>query len=146
LIEEVEKFFASQQMQPMTALQKDLFLRGLDGMKQRAKTLPELIDMAHFILSERPFKPDERAAALLDSVSRGMLNRLTSRLQHVTWTEENLETEIREFAEAEGLKLGKVAQPLRAALCGRTVSPSVFDMMVLIGKEETLARLADTAA
>ncbi len=146
LIEEVEKFFASQQMPPMTALQKDLFLRGLDDMKQRAKTLPELIDMAHFILSERPFKPDERAAALLDSVSRGMLNRLTSRLQHVTWTEENLETEIREFAEAEGLKLGKVAQPLRAALCGRTVSPSVFDMMVLIGKEETLARLADTAA
>ena len=74
-----------------------------------------------------------------------MLNRLTSRLRDATWTLEKLEAEIRDFAEEEDLKLGKVAQPLRAALTGRGVSPSVFDMMVILGKKETLARLEDVS-
>jgi len=96
-------------------------------------------------LGIRPFKADAKASQLLDVVSRGMLNRLTSHLRDVTWELENLEAEIRVFAEGEDLKLGKVAQPLRAALTGRGVSPSVFDMMVILGKAETLARLEDVS-
>ena len=72
-----------------------------------------------------------------------MLKRLTPRLQDASWDKDSLEAVVRRFAEEESLKLGKVAQPLRAALTGRTVSPSVFDVMVLIGREETIARLGD---
>ena len=81
----------------------------------------------------------------MNTVSRGMLNRLTSRLRDATWSLEELEKEIRAFADAEELKLGKVAQPLRVALTGRTISPSVFDMMVQLGKDECIARLEDAS-
>ena len=101
--------------------------------------------MAHFILGSRPFAPDQKAAAQLDPAARDMVARLTTRLQNASWDQASLEAEIREFADSEGLKLGKVAQPLRAALTGRTVSPSVFDVMVVIGKDESLLRLADAA-
>ncbi len=145
LLAELETFIASQHMPPLTDEQRAMFLKGMDSLKERAKTFHELLEMAHYFLGERPFEPDQKAKKFLDTVSRGMLNRLTSRLRDVSWTQENLEAEIREFAEAEGLKLGKVAQPLRAALTGRTVSPSVFEMMVLLGKDETIARLEDAS-
>jgi glutamyl-tRNA synthetase len=122
-----------------------MFIAGMDGIKERAKVLPELLEIAYYFLGERPFKPDEKAGHFLTTVSRGMLNRLTSRLRDATWTLEELEAEIRAFAEVEDLKLGKVAQPLRVALTGRTVSPSVFDMMVQLGKEESIARLEDAS-
>jgi glutamyl-tRNA synthetase len=80
---------------------------------------------------------------MLDPVSRGMLNRLTSRLRDVSWDADSLEAVVRKFADSESLKLGAVAQPLRAALTGRTVSPSVFDVMMLIGRDETIVRLED---
>ena len=145
LFEEVAAFVAAQNKPPFTEDQKHVFIETMDNLKARTKTIPELIDMAYYFLGTRPFTPDAKAAQLLDTVSRGMLNRLTSRLRNATWTLENLEVEIRNFAEAEGLKLGKVAQPLRAALTGRGVSPSVFDMMVTLGKEESLARLEDVS-
>ncbi len=145
LFAEIEAFVAAQNGTAFTPDQKHVFETHLDILKARAKTIPELIDMAYFFLGSRPFVPDERAAQMLDTVSRGMLNRLTSRLRDARWELENLEAEIRDFAEAEGLKLGKVAQPLRAALTGRGVSPSVFDMMVILGKEEVLARLEDVS-
>ncbi len=146
LLAKLEEFLAATDQTPLTDAQKRLMLAGMDGMKERAKTFPELLDMAYFILGDRPFEPDEKAAKQLDTVSRGMLNRLTSRLRGASWTHEILEAEIREFAEAEEIGLGKVAQPLRAALTGRTISPSVFDMMVLLGKDESIARLEDAAA
>ncbi len=145
LFNEIEAYVAAQNGPPFSEEQKRVFIASMDGLKSRAKTIPELIDMAYFFLGSRPFKPDAKAAGLLDSVSRGMLNRLTSRLRNARWEPENLEAEIRDFAEGEGLKLGKVAQPLRAALTGRGVSPSVFDMMITLGKEETLARLEDAS-
>ena len=145
MIAEIISFAASQQLdQPDDAQVTQLRAAG-PGLRERAKTLPELLEMAHFILGSRPFEPDEKAARQLDTVSRGMLGRLTERLQNASWEQHILEAEIREFAEQEGLKLGKVAQPLRAALTGRTISPSVFDVMGVIGKEETLARLADAS-
>lgn len=146
LFAEIESFVATQNNPPFTPDQKQVFTAHMDILKARAKTIPELIDMAYFFLGSRPFTPDAKASQLLDTVSRSMLNRLTSRLRNATWELENLEAEIRNFAEGEGLKLGKIAQPLRAALTGRGVSPSVFDMMVILGKKETLARLEDVSA
>ncbi len=145
LLAGLESFIASQHRDPLSNTDREMFMQVMDSLKERARTFPELLDMAYFFLGSRPFEPDEKAKKFLDTVSRGMLNRLTSRLRDVSWTQENLEAEVREFAEAEGLKLGKVAQPLRAALTGRTVSPSVFEMMVLLGKDESIARLEDAS-
>lgn len=145
LLKEIESFVASQYRNPLTNKESSMFLEGMDGIKERAKVLPELLDIAHYFLGQRPFLPDEKAGHFLTTVSRGMLNRLTSRLRNATWSAEELEAEIRVFADAEELKLGKVAQPLRVALTGRTVSPSVFDMMVQLGKEECIARLEDAS-
>lgn len=121
-------------------------LEAMPGLKTRAKTLVELLDLAHYILGDRPFSPDEAAAKLLDAEGRALVSRLTPRLADASdWRAETLEAEVRAFAEAEGLKLGKVAQPLRAALTGRATSPGVFDVLVTLGREESLARLSDLA-
>ena len=120
--------------------------QAMPGLKERAKTLDELIEAAHYILADRVFTPDEKAAKLLTEETRAFLSRLTVRLRNASdWSAKGLEDEVREFAEAEDLKLGKVAQPLRAALTGRAISPSVFDVMETLGKEESLARLQDQA-
>lgn len=145
LFKEIERFVASQHDNSLTDIQSVMFIAGMDGIKERAKTLPELLDIAYYILGDRPFLPDEKAGHFMNTVSRGMLNRLTSRLRDATWSLEELEKEIRAFADAEELKLGKVAQPLRVALTGRTISPSVFDMMVQLGKDECIARLEDAS-
>ena len=101
--------------------------------------------MADFLLGSRPFVPDAAAAKVMASVPDGMLDRLTSRLRDANWTAGDLEAVVRDFAASEGLGLGKVAQPLRVALTGRTVSPGVFDMMRVLGREESLARLRECA-
>ncbi len=145
LLAAVEDYLAFTNAAPLTSPQKVDLLRAMPILKDRTKLIPELIEKAHFILSNRPFIPNAHASEILDSVSRGMLNRLTAALRNVSWDQENLETATREFALRDSLKLGQVAGPLRAALTGRTKSPSVFDMMVLIGQQETLARLEDVS-
>ena len=118
----------------------------MPGLKERAKTLVDLIDSAHYILSERPFDPDEKAGKILTEDARLLLSRLTVRLRNATeWRADEVEQIVRSFADDEGLKLGKVAQPLRAALTGRATSPGVFDVLVTLGAEESLARLSDQA-
>ncbi|MEL7348919.1 MAG: glutamate--tRNA ligase [Pseudomonadota bacterium] len=118
----------------------------LPGLKERAKTVVELIDLAYYILADRPLAPDEKAAKLLGGEAPALLRRLTSDLRNASaWGGKELEEIVRTFAEGEDLKLGKVAQPLRAALTGRAVSPGVFDVMVTLGRDETLARLEDAA-
>ena len=89
---------------------------------------------------------EEKAGAALDTVSRGILKELTPRLQDASWMREELEAIVTDVAQAHGLGLGKLAAPLRAALAGRSVTPSVFDMMLVLGQDETLARLNDQAA
>jgi glutamyl-tRNA synthetase len=143
LVSEVEAYVALQNMPSLSAEQRATMLAAMPGLKERAKTLAELVDMANYFLGARPFEPDEKAAEQLDTVSRGMLKRLTTHLQNASWAPDELEAQVRAFSEIEGLKLGKVAQPLRAALTGRTISPSVFDVMATIGKDETLLRLED---
>ncbi|MEL7462587.1 MAG: glutamate--tRNA ligase [Pseudomonadota bacterium] len=120
------------------------FREAMPGLKERAKTLNELFESATYIFATRPLDLDEKAASLLSENGRGIVSRLTVRLRNATdWSAETLEREVRAFAEEEGLKLGKVAQPLRAALTGRATSPGVFDVLVTLGRDESLARLAD---
>ena len=125
--------------------QKDGLTKAMYCLKERAKTLPDLMEKAVFVLQERPFIPEEKAAKALDDVSRGILKELTPHLQNASWTRDTLEAVVSQVAEAHETKLGKLAGPLRAALSGRSVSPSVFDMMLVIGREETIARLQDAA-
>ena len=118
----------------------------MPAFKERAKTLVELFQSARFLVAPRPIAVDEKAAALLDGEARALLTRLIEALSSVDWRSECLEAAVRAFAEAEGVKLGKVAQPLRAALTGSAASPPIFDVLVALGREESLARLKDQAA
>lgn len=128
----------------MPEAKQALLEEAMTGLKERAKTLIDLLDSAHYILSDRPFIPDEKAAKILSDDARRLLSRLTLHLRNASeWTSELLEEAVRAFAEAEDLKLGKVAQPMRAALTGRATSPGVFDVLVTLGREESLARLQD---
>ncbi|MFM9846383.1 MAG: glutamate--tRNA ligase [Hyphomicrobiaceae bacterium] len=118
----------------------------LPGLKERAKTLVELIDNAAFLFAARPLSLDDKAAKVLDAGARQQLGLLIPSLEKVMPFEAGpIEAEVRRFADATGAKLGKIAQPLRAALTGRAVSPPVFDVMHALGTEETLARLRDQA-
>ncbi|MEX2520610.1 MAG: glutamate--tRNA ligase [Paracoccaceae bacterium] len=137
--------FAALQDHPVTEDSKRAMLReAMPGLKERAKTLVELLDSAYYLLTNRPLELDEKAAKLLDNDARALLSRLTVRLRDATeWRREALETIARAFADDESLKLGKVAQPMRAALTGRATSPGVFDVLVTLGKDESLARLSD---
>ncbi|MCX5479948.1 glutamate--tRNA ligase [Kaistia geumhonensis] len=118
----------------------------LPGLKERAKTLVELKDGAAFLFANRPLALDEKAGTILDADARALLKRLHAILVETEWTIEATEAAVKAFAEAEGLKLGKVAQPLRAALTGRSTSPGIFDVLMVLGREESLGRIADQAA
>ncbi len=118
----------------------------LPGLKERAKTLIELKDGAGFLFAERPLALDEKASTILDADARAMLRDLHAVLSGVEWTVEATEAAVKAFAESRGLKLGKVAQPLRAALTGRSTSPGIFDVLIVLGREESLGRIADQAA
>ncbi|OUD08605.1 glutamate--tRNA ligase [Marivivens niveibacter] len=146
LLQELEAFLAATDAKPLTDAQRDGMARGMYCLKERAKTFPELIEKAHFILTDRPITPDEKSAKNLDTVSRGILNELTPQLQNASWDRDALEGIVAQTAEAHDTKLGKLAGPLRAALAGRSVTPSVFDMMLVLGKDETISRLQDAAA
>ena len=114
-------------------------------LKDRARTFPELLEKAQFVLVSRPVERDAKAEKALSSVSDGILEELTPQLQNASWTRDDLEACLNAFAEAKETKFGKLAGPLRAALAGRAVTPSVFDMMLILGREETLARISDAA-
>ncbi|MEY1555679.1 glutamate--tRNA ligase [Yoonia sp. R2331] len=146
LLHEVQGFLAATGAEMLTETQSDGFLKAMYCLKERAKTLPELIEKAHFVLTSRPITPDEKAAKQLDSVSRGILSELTPHLQSDSWSRSTLEEAVSDVATRHDKKLGQLAGPLRAALAGRAVSPSVFDMMLVLGREETLARLQDASA
>lgn len=143
LLGDIETYLTAANKPALSQSQKDGLKSALYCTKDRAKSLPELLMKAAFVLTERPIKPDEKALGTLDNVSRGILKSLTAQLQNATWTRDGLETLIGAVAEAHETKLGKLAAPLRAALSGQTVSPSVFDMMLVLGRDESIARLTD---
>jgi glutamyl-tRNA synthetase len=146
LLGEIAAYRAANGLAPFSQAQRDGLLRAMYCLKDRARSLPELLQKGHFVLTERPVAPDEKAAAALDSVSRGILLELTPHLQSASWTRDDLEGVLNAFAAARDTTFGKLAAPLRAALAGRMATPSVFDMMLVLGREETLARLAQAAA
>jgi len=122
-------------------------LAAMPHLKERAKTLIDLIDGSYFIFADRPLELEPKALALLTTETRQLIGRLRAALETVTpWTAETTEAAMRAFAEGNNLKLGAVAQPLRAALTGRTTSPGIFDVLAVLGRQECLDRLADQAA
>ncbi|MGE3146893.1 MAG: glutamate--tRNA ligase [Pseudorhodoplanes sp.] len=127
-----------------TALRAKL-VAAMPGLKERAKTLIELLDNASFLWAERPLPLDDKARAVLTPEGRSLLQALIPQLQAAEWNAAGTEAAVRSFADGAGLKLGAVAQPLRAALTGRTTSPGIFEVLAVLGKEESLARLGDQA-
>ncbi|MBV9051799.1 MAG: glutamate--tRNA ligase, partial [Hyphomicrobiales bacterium] len=121
------------------------FLAAMPGLKERAKTLIELIDGAYYLYAARPLALDDKAKALLTPVAIETLAKIETELEGMRdeWSTTELERTVRGFAEREKIKLGQVAQPLRAALTGRATSPGLFDVMVVLGSEECLARIRD---
>jgi glutamyl-tRNA synthetase len=126
--------------------ERDRLLAAMPGLKPRAKTLVELAENARFYVEKRPIPRDPKAQALLAGEAAGLLGALAPLLAQAAWTAPALEDVVRGFVEGRGLKLGAVAQPLRAALVGGMVSPPIFEVMQALGRDEALARLADAAA
>ncbi|MGI1661281.1 glutamate--tRNA ligase [Palleronia sp. KMU-117] len=143
LVAEIDDFLAATAQPRLSAAQRDGLERAMYCLKDRARAFPELIEKGQFILTERPVTADEAAARALDPVSRRILSQLTPHLQSASWTREALEGILTREAEANGMKFGALAAPLRAALAGRTATPSVYDMMLVLGQDETIARLED---
>jgi glutamyl-tRNA synthetase len=144
-LSEIERWLAATGRPPLAPGQREALARALYCVKERARSWPDLLEKAHFALTARPVTPDAAAAKVVAG-SKALLAELTPQLHTASWTRDDLEALVARFAEAHGMKLGKVAQPLRAALAGRTATPSVFDMMLVIGRDETVARLEDAAA
>lgn len=146
LLQELLAFRAATEQPDLSPQKISCLSDALYCLKGAAKTLPQLLEKAEFALADRPIQPDEKAAKNLNDVSRGILKELTPQLQNGSWTRDNLEAAANQVAEAQGIKFGKLAGPLRAALAGRSVTPSVFDMMLVLGRDETIARLTEAAA
>ena len=128
----------------MTPHLRQQWLAAMPSLKERAKTLIDLIDGAHFLLADRPIALDDKATSLLTAEAKTLLQDVGRELAGVEpWSAEATEQAVRAFAERKGLKLGSVAQPLRAALTGRTTSPGIFEVLVVLGKAESLARICD---
>lgn len=143
LLHELEGFLEFSGQRQLSPAHSAMMLEAMPCLKERARTFPDLLDKAAFITTDRPVEPDEKAATHLDTVSRGMLKELTPHLHNASWTRTSLEQVLNSFAEERGVKFGKLAGPLRAALAGRSATPSVFDMMLVLGQAESLARLED---
>ncbi len=123
---------------------RERFQAAMPGLKERAKTLVELLDSAYYLYAQRPLAPDAKALALLSGDAPERLRALLAILESLpSWDAKATEAAVRSFAEDQNLKLGQVAQPLRAALTGRATSPPLFDVMTVLGRDECLGRLRD---
>ncbi len=149
LLAELERLLAhlpggSELAGALTPQKRQQLLAAMGALKERAKTLVELADGARFITAARPLQIDQLAAAVLTHEARALLGELSRDLDAVEpWSAETTEEVIRAFAQRTGIKLGSIAQPLRAALTGRTTSPPIFEVLAVLGKRESLARIGD---
>lgn len=129
---------------PLEEALRARFVAAMPGLKERAKNLVELLDSASYLYAPRPLDLDEKAAKILDAEARARIAAALPRLAALDdWTAEATEAAVRAYAEEAQVKLGQIAQPLRAALTGKATSPGLFDVMVVLGREECLGRLAD---
>src|SRR5690242_4048753 len=124
---------------PLDEVERQRLAAAMPGLKPRAKTLVELAEIAHFYVAPRPIPVDDKAKAQL-APAKPLIGALAQALGNATWDSVSLEAAVRAFAEAQGLKLGQAAQPLRAALTGSTASPPIFEVMAVLGRAESLAR------
>src|SRR4051812_1857596 len=151
LVAEIEKLLphlpnGAELSGKLTPALRAKLVAAMPGLKERAKTLVELIESARFLYADRPIMLDDKAKALITPEARALLGSLTRDLAMVDpWSAQGAEAAVRAVAERSGVKLGAVAQPLRAALTGRTTSPGIFDVLAVLGKAESLARIADQA-
>jgi len=144
LTETVAPLIADRLGRPLTDKQRNRLAAGLPGLKERAKTLLELADAALFYCQKRPLEVDEKAAKLLDKDGKAKLALAREALANVdSWSQEAAEAAVRAAAKDAGEKLGKIAQPLRAALTGSTVSPGIFEVLGVLGKLESVSRIDD---
>ena len=148
LAERLEADFA----RPLSDAERERLSRAMSGLKPRAKTIVELADKARFYVAPRPIRPAPDAAKVLAAEARQLLGELPSWLSipvfvdlHLLWDRDSIEDRIRHFADAKGVKLGQVAQPLRAALTGSLASPGIFEVMEVLGRDESLGRIADAS-
>jgi glutamyl-tRNA synthetase len=118
-------------------------LAAMPGLKERAKTLIELVDGAAFLFAQRPLALDPKAADIIAAGRLHIVHLIPGLAALDTWSAANAEAVVREFAAERKVKLGDVAQPLRAALTGRATSPGIFDVLEVLGKDESIARLKD---
>jgi glutamyl-tRNA synthetase len=122
-------------------------IAAMPALKERAKTLLELFEASRFLWADRPLDINEQAKAVLTPEAKTLIAALRPELDAVAdWSAPAVEAVVRAFAERAGIKLGAVAQPLRAALTGRTTSPPIFDVLAVLGREDSLARLHDAAS
>ncbi|WP_026986241.1 glutamate--tRNA ligase [Fodinicurvata fenggangensis] len=128
----------------VTPLGRKRLLAGMAGLKPRAKTMKELADLGQFYVSGRPLVFEEKAQKLISKGGADLIAAIAEALQKVeNWNEDELEKSIRALSEQREMKLGAVAQPLRAALTGSSVSPGIFEVAAILGREESLGRLSD---
>ena len=143
LLHETLEFLTKVKGQSLSENKILLLKKGLYCLKDRVKTLSELVEKASFILNSRPIAMSSDAKLSLDETGLAMLDTLTPHLQNATWKREELEKICNSVAESFGVKFGKLAPPIRSALSGQTKTPSVFDMMLVLGRNETIARLTN---
>ena len=143
LLHETLEFLTKVKGQSLSENKILLLKKGLYCLKERVKTLSELVEKASFILNSRPIEVSSDAQLNLDETGLAMLDALTPHLQNATWNREELEKICNSVAESFGVKFGKLASPIRSALSGQTKTPSVFDMMLVLGRNETIARLTN---
>ncbi len=130
----------------LTEADRAMLARAMDGLKERAKTLVELADAAVFLFLPRPLLLNDKATKVLSPEARARLAKLAGIFSGLpTWDVPTIEGAVRDFAAAEGLKLGDAAQPIRAAVSGSNVSPPIFEVLAILGRDESLGRIADVA-
>jgi glutamyl-tRNA synthetase len=149
LVDALEKFLPElpdgAALEPRFQAVRDRILAIMPGLKERAKTLIELLDGVRFLFAERPLKLEDKAKHILNSEARAILGRAIPVLETTEWKSESLDAAVRRLAERENVKLAAVAQPLRAALTGKSTSTGIFDVLTALGKDESIARLRDQA-
>ena len=143
LLKNIEEFTKLNDDYDLTKLQISKITKALYCLREKSKKIPDIIDKAHFLLTTRPIVRDDRAKEVLNSGGIQLLKQLTPYLENVNWSREGLEIAINNYLLDNSFKLGQIVQPLKAALSGKPSTPSVFDMMVLLGPDEVKDRIND---